>query len=383
MIKIRPYIGGLGMFLAASAASAGMHQICYEGISQTKADGTSVPTGIFGCSMDGGTCTITRGAYVTPSAFEQALKTSIDSSLFATNTFAFFDFPNVATFTATIDFFRAATKVATRVCSVNVQGNIGSDVPGNASGGAILSGFSTDASGLVTTGVWTLVATAAFDHNELTVITPHDFVVVGGGAMAVNEPDGAFISKATYDDGAHAPRSWIAGTSDGGGIIQLHNTTAFAIGMRIEGMDGTAVPIQLAASSGPTKRSAPIQVMSASGRVVLGGGIAAVASNSSALAGPGQYATIDSPLTATRLQCTYNAGGAPHCAKGVVAVGWRAASTDFIVSRPGSATVQMLTLPNSISVNGVDFDVVGKVIFATAIKSAKNAAIDVRGLRGE
>jgi hypothetical protein len=111
-------------------------------------------------------------------------------------------------------------------------------------------------------------------------------------------------------------------------------------------MDGTAVPIQLITSSGPAKRSAPIQVNSASGRVVLGGGMAAIA-------------------------------------KGVVAVGWRAASTDFIISRPGSATVQMLTLPSRISVNGVEFDVVGKVIFATALKSVKKTSVGVHGLRGE
>ena len=125
-----------------AVASAQYHQICYEG-PVTSVNGTPFPTGIYGCAMDvPGSCTISAqsSGMVTGSAYPPDVA--------AAGSFLQYRFTSVAgTFTAKISFFDINnTQVAERFCTVDAVGVHGS-WRGHATAGALLTGFTTDASG--------------------------------------------------------------------------------------------------------------------------------------------------------------------------------------------------------------------------------------------
>ncbi|MET9564459.1 hypothetical protein [Streptomyces tauricus] len=90
-----------------------------------------------------------------------------------------------------------------------------------------------DASGLVTTAVFRHRAGRDQQHfTDLAAEVDGDMVAIGGGATAVDSPQGALLT-ASYpaDDGS----AWLASSKDHN-IPQPHRLTAFAIGMRIAGV---------------------------------------------------------------------------------------------------------------------------------------------------
>lgn len=386
---IAPWAAGLTLALACSTAGARMHQICFEVAPENKS-GVTTPAAVFGCAIDGGgSCTIT------------ALTGGMSSSPFAPvsqfvqspGTFKHFSFVfNLGLMQARVDFFDSnGTKIADRTCTVNAQGAATAHA-GGATPGAVLTGFSTDASGLATTGVWkrqTSFAPSA--RSNLAIAVPFDFVAVGGGAMGVASPIGALITRSQFEVSAGIQRTWRAQTSEAGGAAQPHQVTTFAIGLRIEGLHSRDLTPQLQtvfAGSTPAVAGHPSAQANQpviGGSVILSGTIAAFADSSNApIDQIGQFATVSAPVVGTALQCTQPAPGFFKCIPVPAITGWRVESKDHVVPHPGSVSVQMLALPTSLlmSDNVTRFEVRGKHVAATSAVAA-HPAVDVAGLRGE
>jgi hypothetical protein len=178
-------------------------------------------------------------------------------------TYGIFSLPSAATFPATISFFDSQGRASgTRNCEINAIGANanGPNDRGPASPGAQLTGFTTDASGLVTTGVWKLTSPTVANYNRVTLQVPADFVAVGGGALGAETPYGALVTESYQSDtisGAEQTgdlRRWTARTSDLT-YPQPHQTTVYAIGMRVAGkaardLRGIAFGMRLTYGSG-------------------------------------------------------------------------------------------------------------------------------------
>ncbi|WP_262064257.1 hypothetical protein [Streptomyces sp. STR69] len=90
-----------------------------------------------------------------------------------------------------------------------------------------------DASGLITTAAFRYRADHDQQHfTDLRANVDSDMVAIGGGATAVDSPHGALLT-ASYpaDDGS----AWLASSKDHN-LPQPHRLTAFAIGMKIDGV---------------------------------------------------------------------------------------------------------------------------------------------------
>jgi hypothetical protein len=367
----------LALAITCSAAGAGMHQICFEGMPEYK-NNVWVPNAIYGCAVDepGYSCRVDGpNGGISRNGYPLNQTVQVPGA-----TFKYYDFGiSAGTFSGTMTFFDAnMQQIAVRACTVTAQGGYAS-THGYATYGSVLTGFTTDASGLVTTGVWKLQGSS--NHwARITAQTPSDFVVVGGGAMGVETPIGALIIESTrsnYDP----KRSWIGGTSEAGGAAQLHATTAFVIGMHVEGFStGTLASMiqSTTTSSSPVAALVSAQVSQpATGGVVLSGGINAHAdpTNSSTLIG--QFATVTAPVIGNVLNCsTY------PCQPATAVTGWRVESKDHVISHPGTVDLDLLSLAGPITINGVTYNIVAKYVSA-ASGFAAHPTIDVSGLRGE
>ena len=227
MSRLAPLTGGVALALACTGAAARMHHICFEGPPQLRDTGY-VSTAIFGCAIDrSGTCSIAGESGLTPHS-PKDLSKGVQSA----GHFTYFEAPRTAPMTAMITFVDNGRTVR-RSCTVNPRGTTYSGDPnhmnpgvGHATPGAVLTGFSTDSSGLVTTGVWKRQAATDAGAHHLSVYAPADFVAVGGGAMGTDSPTGALISASWRSDARYpatsgtgvrprprevAPRSRIAG----------------------------------------------------------------------------------------------------------------------------------------------------------------------------
>src|SRR5215471_6387999 len=240
MSKIGKWIAGVVAALACASAGAAMHQICYEGPLRIKSSGTD-ETGIWGCTVDGGGyCTIST---TNPNMFQLA---NSAPGVQTGGYFWHYDLDThlgVQNYTATFQFVDSNNvKIGERQCTISA-GYLAAGVYGGATSGSVLTGFSTDASGLATTGVWKAATTSPQDWNFEYVTTPADFVAVGGGAMGVETPVGALINGAAPGKllGNSDYRSWLVWTSEGGNTTQLHVTTGYVIGLHIEGIAGQAL----------------------------------------------------------------------------------------------------------------------------------------------
>jgi hypothetical protein len=260
---------------------------------------------------------------------------------------------------------------------------------GYASPGAVLTGFSTDVSGLVTTGVWRLQATTDSPWRRLTVQAPGDFVSVGGGATGVEVPNGAVIIESmrtvTYPGDE---RSWRASTTEAGGAAQLHRTTAYVIGMHIEGLSTSSLAALLqssTATSFPTiaaLSSTQVAQSVIGGSAVLSGGLQAWADSSNAINMIGQFATASAPQLGKTFRCLPTATGFLKCTIVLSPTGWRVESKDHVIAHPGWINVQMLALPLTLTVNGVAWEVRSGYVSASSAVVA-HPAVDVSGLRGD
>lgn len=388
MLRLEHWVGGVALAFACASASAGMHQICYEGLPEYKS-GQWTPNGIFGCNSDGdGYCTISP---VSTGFISRSNPYPLNSFVQSAGTFRYFDFSSSAgTFTAKVEFFDGnSVKRAERMCTVNARGVYASE-RGHATSGAVLTGFSTDASGLATSGVWRLLAPAMSTFNRISVQAPSDFVAVGGGAMGTNTPSGAMITESTrYASYGGDQRSWKARTTEAGGAAQSHRTTAYVIGLHIEGIaarDLAPLLIHASGTTAPTTVGHPVGQATQpilGGSAVISGGFEAFASGGTPLGSLlGQLATVSAPLISQFFSCTEGFGGFMRCRLVTGMTGWRAESKDHVIAGPGWINTQMLALPLTINVGGTTFEVHTRHVTATSAVAAHPAA-DVGGLRGD
>jgi hypothetical protein len=371
----------LPLLFYVSCAQAGRHHICYQDDSVN-----GQTTAVWGCSADGGeTCDISGNTgYM-----------AIPMNPLPLQPGQYLRLKSLPSGRADVDIhFRngIGQVVETRRCSVNIQ----TISRGAASENAILVGFTTDASGLVTTGVWKLATTNSLpapanpfipSTSSAALSVPHDFVVVGGGVIGAEAPQGALISQSIRE----TDRTWRGRTVDSsradGGTAQPHNATVFAIGMAIKGLSRDALaPLirklsQTTASdtSFPTARTD----MPFGFRLVGGGAKAEAVAGGGSWNQNGQYLTETAPGLCTSGNsgtcCNLSSGGILICN---TASTWKVASKDHLVSRPGKVTGELYALPVAINLAGINYCVVSNTQSQTSALAA-HPTIDVSGLRGE
>lgn len=369
--------------LVALPAFAGQHAICYESEMQQ-----ALPTAVWACHADaGGSCTIS-----TPPGATSLIGTSLPTPL--PGSVRVWQLPTAATFTATVQFYNASGQPSgTRTCSVNTIGPYGYGVRGPASPGAQLVGYTSDASGLVSTGVWKLVSPLVSRYNRVTLQVPKDFVAVGGGAVGVEWPNGALVSQSCQADlcgsGTGDWRRWVARTSD----LQAsnpHQTTVYAIGMRVTGLAWNQLVTQtlrISQNSYPAISAHPSN--SASLPATLAGGpnpYAVLSGSAYALADAsnspqtllGQFLTVTAPSfsfyvpSPCRLPCMLRS----------TVDGWNVASKDHIESHPGTVNTWLLALPPTLTIGSTTYRVLSKMTMATSAEAGHPSAT-ASGLKGD
>ncbi|MDH6622267.1 hypothetical protein M2271_000054 [Streptomyces sp. LBL] len=129
-----------------------------------------------------------------------------------------------------------------------------------------------DASGLITTAAFRYRAGHDQQHfTDLRANVDSDMVAIGGGATAVDSPHGALLT-ASYpaDDGS----AWLASSKDHN-LPQPHRLTAFAIGMKIDGVSRERLAGELLTVVRTRSRYAAHPFVSArvpDGHTLIGGG---------------------------------------------------------------------------------------------------------------
>ncbi|MFH8470462.1 hypothetical protein [Streptomyces sp. NPDC017991] len=193
-----------------------------------------------------------------------------------------------------------------------------------------------DASGLITTAAFRHRAGHDRQHfTDLAAEVDGDMVAIGGGATAVDSPQGALLT-ASYpaDDGS----AWLASSKDHN-IPQPHRLTAFAIGMRIDGVSrerlaGELLKVVRTRSAHAAHPFASARVPE--GRTLIGGGFRVNWRDPRGGHTEGNLATGSFP----------RAGGA-----------WTARSKDHRVSSPCTIDAYAVCLKSSFVVDGVRYTV--------------------------
>lgn len=382
-------LAALALVCLGGAVQARFHQVCFEA-PPLNVNGAWQATGIVGCAVDGaGSCTIQgnwhrRAQSPTPIA-------GVDSP----GHFVHFAFPSSSgTFTAHIRFDDGAGNSFVRNCEIHAGGRHATH-RGWASPGAVLTGFSTDASGLVTSAVWRSTTGQNAPFWWHSVQAPADFVAVGGGGAGVAQPAGALLSVSTpYAQYPGDFRSWRVRTSEAAGAPQPHVATAYVIGLRVAGLAASDLAQRLQATRGyaprnhlpqaalgPASHARADAVQSViGGSVVLGGGFSATANVGAPIGTQiGQFAYLSEPLYGRAIVCPR---GPTACEIEPWIIGWSAASKDHVIAAPGSIEAVMLALPRQLTVNGQTYRVTSRHVSATSGEAAQPAA-DASGLRGQ
>lgn len=375
-----PMLSGLFLAALSSAAFAAQHSICYEGDLTASLQATAV----YACREDaGGYCLISPS-----SPGMHWISSYVPGN--APGSFGVYQLDATGSVSATIRFFDSHGALSgTRNCMVNTIGRYGYGVVGGATRGAVLTGFTTDASGLLSTGVWKFVSPTLASYNRQTVRVPLDFVAVGGGAMGAEYPYGALVTESLREENSPSAswRGWTARTSDLLDV-QPHHTTVYAIGMRIAGIDARDLKPLLSVvnqDSSPAATAHPVNQVSfpthsQSKFVFLSGGVKALADTSNSPTMLGQFVTATAPIVVT--------GGPSWCPQPYnqcalpFVNGWQVASKDHLVSHPGTVNTNAIAMPPKLVVGGQTFQVVGNVVSATSA-IADHPAAEASGLLGQ
>lgn len=352
--------------LCAATASAGRHHICYEGKPRLDAKMGWIRTAIFACADDavpGGGCTIGRGDpnIATLQNLPYPNQTEIDVPVER----AIFDFVRAANSTFAVDITFSSQPSTTVTCEVTATSYSGL-TSGAADG--VLTGFSTDESGRVTTGVWR--------SKYGTAKVPGEFVVTGGGVTAAS---GMTIRSAGPVTGvADADRLWQVATHDD----QLRSPREQAvdvIGLRIRGMKradlATALRVDQQVSTAafdPQVAAGPSQP----GFVAVGGGFHANVADF--------RATVSAPVVPSKfLSCLILL---QPCLQPSVEA-WRSEATaNGVNSRADTVLARVISLPPVIETQDKNgsvqrWEVRSRVVHATSLPGP-GAAVGVGGLRG-
>jgi len=244
-----------------------------------------------------------------------------------------------------------------------------------------LTGFSSDASGLVSTGVWRITNGDA--GAQLNV--PSDFIVSGGGFKSNND---AFISEASFGSrsaSAIDPRLWSVFSSTRS-LTTPSRTTAYAVGLRIHGLSArdlnNLVGLQGSTSSASQPQTVPsVSDYVAPGRVILGGGFYGFAV-------PSQFRWLFVTATAPtsdyiRLQCSWLVRLRGLCLPPAEPLkGWYAQSTSVSGNITGSISLKVLSMLGNIYVDGKLYRVRGQYLANSSSPGYQSTAI-VQGMRGD
>jgi hypothetical protein len=386
MNTIRHALAGLSLAALSASVLAGQHQICYQDQHWSS---TGTPIGIVGCRQDAaGSCAITR-----PNGVDQINANDPGPYLPAApqGTFGIYSLPNDASSEFTITFRDAnGNQIGQpRKCRISSKSS-GNQTRGSASENAQLTGFTTDASGIVTTGVWRKTKapeTNTFSryYQNLTVYVPYGFTAVGGGVTGADLPYGAYLFKNGRGLGGIAGvntwRKWSGGTSDVAGYPNPHPITVYAIGMQITGLPQECSTYQAQCIDNliwqkagvSTDASIPHSQVDYVARyttklpyVPLSSETIATALTAST---HGQFITASRPLI--------DSTASPPIS------GWMSASKDHLEIAPGNITTNVIALPSSIQIGIKQYRVESKVVSATTKFQVAHPSISVGGLSGE
>lgn len=355
---------GLAWLAAWGGAQAQLHQICYEGPYDNGA-----PTVVVGCRDDsGGSCKARAVNGVNP------INPSGGYTWPATRngTFSIFEgAPGVAA-DVEVEFTKGAV-VQKRSCRTLVSSLRGG---GAAAPGHYLTGFSTDASGLVMTGVWR----AHFSGSGVDVFVPSDLREISGGIATV---PGAFAHRSV-------PTGYVAGgwanRSSTDALVTPSDTVVYAVGLKIEGvrkwdtvlwpsknvLRGLESLIELSevtsAGVATATPEALVNLPNGSGRVALAGGFLAKTSTSLA---PALFATVSAPsLPLHLLRCVLVS--VPCTLPN--ASGWRSEAKDDVGAHQGSVTASLWHLPATLDIGGKVWEVRNRVVRMPSALSTSPAA---------
>ena len=347
------------VLLAHGAMAAQHHHICYED-APTVQNGQTTLHGVAACRADDGPCVIAQRSF--PNSQSPGMVTF---STTATSASAFW----------VISFADGSTQS----CTVNLSGKA-------ASPGATLVGYTTDASGLLTTGVWKRRSTQretlpdGKHRSSQVVVPPGDFVTVGGGVVGAEAADDALVYESWQDaDG------WRGGTVDSA-HSKPHDNDTYVIAMNVEGLAADDLAAQIrqdgrVSTTPKTTASAeePKAVIALPEDFLpLSGGISTFVPYSTSVSGLGQFAT------GTRPMLSWNAGarGCDQTKECVSVTGWSATSKDHGVAAPGTATVRLISINRNVRIGGEDFHFESNVAIATSMAAGHPGAV-VAGRAGE
>jgi vibriolysin len=331
--RIRTAIATVVAVITTSTAyAAGNHQICYQGPQYN-----SLPTMVVQCRSDfpGVTCSISMNAVSAPIYPPPAGASTVRAYQGAIGT----------SFTATISFSDGTQ----RACTTSLPGYGHEAGPAYAKAyGAtvpVLTGYTTDQSGLLMTGIWSSRTQSPLRVQRNTVGVSRDFVLVGGGALGTNSPNGALISKMVPAGDLQKREFWVE-TQDAI-VAEPHNNETYAIGMKIEGVsifDLRDLVVWTSGNSGLQAVPNPSGQLSppAGFGAILGGGAGTFAYYPYT----GQFLTASSAIPAIYGFCWRGR----WCSESSGATGWWAESKDHGVSVPGFVTPWISSMPTSIQV---------------------------------
>jgi hypothetical protein len=333
------------------ANAAQHHHICYEDQPVVQ-NGTTYYKAVAQCRADDGPCVIAPGN----GTDHTSDTTSSVRSYFYTATFA---------------------DGSTQHCTVNVNGR-------SPTLGSTLVGYTTDQSGLLTTGVWKRRSTqrdavAGYNRSYQTVRLPGDFVTVGGGVVGEESPFGTLVYRSEANGG------WGGGTVDNPQFPEPADNDVYVIGMRIWDLDGQFVAPwvrETTASSSGALSQPSASVNLPSGDLPLSGGITTLVPFSTNLANLGQYATSTAPAL------TWTAGPLVACPVSnpgacMSITGWNAASKDHLVAAPGSVTARIVSITGGdVTINNDTWHFEGTFNMGTSATAAHPSVV-VSGKPGE
>lgn len=212
----------VALLLTPLGAGAGNHQICYQ---KPPARSSRSITARFACRTDGSTapgCTVTG---VKPAASFTRVGSPSTTSDEAEVIFA-----GPGTYTGSFHFSDGTN----RTCTLEIP-PVAAFSSGQGSQDLLVTAFTTDVSGLVTTGVWKATSLPG-DPAWQQVVVPPDFVAVGGGGEGA---EGLLLLDSRHWEGNISPsdpqQSWVA-WAQSNVPPQASPVTGYAIGLKIEGI---------------------------------------------------------------------------------------------------------------------------------------------------
>jgi hypothetical protein len=346
---VRARISLLALLAAPLGSWAADHQICYQIPPQPYSNNQTAIIARFLCRTDGATPAGCAIAAVQAAPGQAPVASFTDLNKTPTSDEAEAVLSTGGTFTGTVKF----TDGTVRNCTVEIPIPY-TLKPVLGTQNRLVQGFTTDVSGLVTTGVW-MATSPPSDPAFQEVVVPPDFVAVGGGVVGAEVPNGVMVTSSQHDHGnlaAYGPQLWSAGVHSNV-PAQIGSATTYAIGLKIQGIPRATlqqmVAFPLNQTSPPGVAHPTLTLMTSAtypqGYIAISGGVQANQGASPL----GQYVTTSEPVTSQ--QCYAN----NTCEQ--VVTGWTVASKDHINPSPWWIIGSLTTLPKVWTIGGAPWHI--------------------------